>query len=197
MAWKPTLACRGSWLICAVLFLAGCQEQEQIRSYDVPKEAPAIGAAAEKQRMLAVMAPREKEVWFFKLMGPEQAVAEAAPAFDRFVESIRFTNQEREPIRWTVPDGWKQIPGADVLYARLRKAGDDSAPQITITKLPPGAKEPRANIDRWRGQLGLGPIDDDALQKLVGNVKVDGVSATRVDFTGGAKKAGRPALKRS
>jgi hypothetical protein len=196
MAWKPTLACRGLWLICAALVLAGCQEQEPIRSYDVPKEPPAIGAAAEKQRMLAVMVPREKEVWFFKLMGPEQAVAEAAPAFDRFVESIRFTDQEREPIRWTVPEGWKQIPGANVLYARLRKEDDDSGPQITITKLPPGAKDPRANIDRWRGQLGLGPIDDDALQKLVGNVKVDGVSSTRVDFVGGSGKRGRPAMAR-
>lgn len=196
MAWKPIFAGRSFWLVGVVLVLAGCQEQEQIRSYDVPKEPPSIVAAAEKQRMLAVMVPREKDVWFFKLMGPEQAVAEAAPTFDRFVESVRFTDQEREPIRWTVPDGWKQTLGADVLYARLRKEGDASTPEITITKLPPGAKDPRANIDRWRGQLGLGPIDEDALQKLVGNVKVDGVASTRVDFVGGASKRGRPAVTR-
>ncbi len=193
MAWKPTFACRGYWLICAALAVAGCQEQEQIRSYDVPKEPLAIAAKTQKQRMLAVMVPREKDVWFFKLMGSEQAVADATPAFDRFVESVRFTDNEREPIQWKTPDGWKQIAGADVLYARLRKDGDGQATEITITKLPPGAKDPRANIDRWRGQLGLGPIDDEALQKLVGNVKVDGVSSTRVDFVGGPGKRGRPA----
>src|SRR5579885_94712 len=51
MAWKPTFACRGYWLICAALAVAGCQEQEQIRSYDVPKEPLAIAAKTQKQRM--------------------------------------------------------------------------------------------------------------------------------------------------
>lgn len=193
MAWKPVLARRSFWLACAALALSGCGEQEQIRSYDVPKEAPSVAATKEKQRLLAVMAPREEQVWFFKLMGPEQAVADAAAAFDRFVASIRFSEKQRESIRWAVPEGWKEMPGAGVEYARLRKEGDGSAPQITITKLPPGAKDPRANIDRWRGQLGLGPIDEEELKKLVGNIKVDGVEGTRVDFTGGVKKRGRMA----
>ena len=193
MAWKPTLARRSFWLVCAVLALSGCGEQEQIRSYDVPKEPPSLGAVKEKQRLLAVMVPREEQVWFFKLMGPEQAVADAVPAFDRFVGSVRFTDKQREPIQWTVPEGWKEMPSGGVLYARLRKEGDGSAPEITITKLPAGAagaKDPRANIDRWRGQVGLGPIDEAELRKLVGNIKVDGVEGTRVDFTGGSKKRG-------
>lgn len=196
MAWKPILAGRGFWLVCAALALAGCQEQEQIRSYDVPKEASTVAATTESKRLLAVMVPREKEVWFFKLMGTEHAVADTALAFDRFLESVRFTDKEHEPIQWKIPDGWKETAGAGELYARLRKEGDESAPVITVTKLPPGAKDPRANIDRWRGQLGLRPIDEEALQKLVGNVKVDGVPSTRVDFVGAPSKRGRPALAR-
>jgi hypothetical protein len=195
MAWNPTLAHRGFWLVCAALVLVGCQEQEQIRSYDVSKEPQSVGER-EKQRLLAVMVPREKNVWFFKLIGTEQAVADVVPSFDRFLDSIRFTDEEREPIEWKLPDGWKQILGVGELYARLRKEGDGSAPEITVTKLPPGAKDRRANIDRWRGQLGLGPIGEDALQKLVGNVKVDGTPATRVDFVGESRKHGRPAQKR-
>ncbi len=192
MAWKPTLARRSFWLACAVLALAGCQEQEQIRSYDVPKEPLAVGAAGGKQRLLAVMVPRAEQVWFFKLLGPEKAVADAAETFDHFVASVRFIEKQRESIRWTVPEGWKEMPGGGVLYARLRKEGDGSTPEITITKLPSGsgAKDPRANIDRWRGQLGLDPIDEKELKKLVGNIQVDGVPGTRVDFVGGGKKRG-------
>lgn len=196
MAWNRILPRRSYWLGCIVLALVGCQEQEQIRSYDVQKEPLAVGAPTEKQRLLAVMVAREKHVWFFKLMGTEQDVAEVIPAFDRFLDSVRFTDQEREPIQWANPDGWKQTQGAGELYARLRKEEDGSAPEITISQFPPKAKDPRANIDRWRGQLGLGPIGEDDLKKLVGNVKVDGNPGSRVDFVGGSKKRGGPAMAR-
>ncbi len=194
MTCKPFLAHSGFWFVCAALVLSGCQEQEQIRSYDVPKETFSVAAPAEKQRLLAVMVPREKEVWFFKLMGPEKAVGENVQTFDRFIESLRFQGKEGEAVSWTKPDGWKRIAEGGELYARLRQEEKEPALEITITKLPPGAKDPRANIDRWRGQLGLGPIDDADLKKLVGNIKVDGVEATRVDFVGRAKKRGGPAF---
>ena len=194
MAWKPA---RGNlWILCAALLvLAGCQEQEQIRSYDVTK-ASFDSAEPETLRMLAVMTPREDTVWFFKLMGPERAVGEQVQTFDRFLGSVRFTDQDRKPIKWTTPEGWQKLPGAVGRYATLRLEGKGPALEITITQLPPGAKDPRTNIDRWRGQLGLGPIGDAELKKLVGNRKVDGVESTRVDFVGQApgKKRGHEPL---
>ncbi len=175
---------RNYWLPCAaLLILAGCQEQEQIRSYTAPKVSIG-GSAAEAVRLLAVMVPREKNVWFFKLMGPEQAVGEQVKTFDRFLASVRFTDQEREPVQWTVPDGWRQVPGAGERYATLRRQGEGPTLEITVTQLPPAAKDARTNIDRWRGQVGLGPIGGDELNKLIDNVKVDGIAGTRVDFVG-------------
>jgi hypothetical protein len=181
-------------LCAALLALAGCQEQEQIRSYDVKKESfDAADSAA--QRMLAVMVPREENVWFFKLMGAEQAVGEQVQTFDRFLTSVRFTDRERKPIQWTAPEGWRELPGGVGRHATLRREGKGPALEITITQLPPAARDARSNIDRWRGQLGLGPIGDAELKKLVGNVKVDGVEGTRVDFTGHppGKKHGKAA----
>lgn len=198
MARKPCRIHSAFWLVCAAFVLAGCQEQETIRSYTVAKESFDFGSAAAKQRMLAVMVPREKEVWFFKLMGPEETVGEQVAAFDRLVESARFTAEDREPMKFAVPNGWKKVAGGDDLfYARLRQEGKETPLEITITKLPPGAKNERTNIDRWRGKLGLGPISAVELNKLVGNTKVDGVEATRVDFVGKGKKpsgGGGPAL---
>jgi hypothetical protein len=187
---------RNLWILCAALLvLAGCYEQEQIRSYDVKKET-FDGDEPNAQRLLAVMVPRPDTVWFFKLMGAEQAVGEQIQTFDRFLETVRFTDHERKPIQWTVPESWRQLPGMVGRYATLRREGKGPALEITVTQLPPGAKDPRNNIDRWRGQLGLGPIGEAELKKLVGNVKVDGVEGTRVDFIGQApgKKRGKAAL---
>jgi hypothetical protein len=188
MAWKSRRTSRALWLIWAALFLSGCQEQEMIRSYTVSKESFDFGPSAAKQRMLAVMVPQEKEVWFFKLMGPEQAVGEQVTAFDRFVDSVRFTKDDKEPLKFSVPDGWKKLAGDELFYARVRQEGKELPLEITISKLPKRVNYAQSNIDRWRGQLGLGPISDIDLNKLVGNIKVDDVESTRVDFVGKSKK---------
>lgn len=185
MAWKPTLAHRGFWLVCAALVLAGCQEPEQIREYTVPKEPPV--------RLLAVMLPREDRTWFFKLMGPEAEVAKHVKTFDAFVSSVHFA-QGGKP-EWTVPEEWSEEHTDQRFEAVIRFAGKGMPLPITITQLGgPQAKDVRANLNRWRGQLGLDEISDDELRKLEGNIKVDGQAATRVDFTGPGKGGLRRAL---
>ena len=195
MAWKPSLP-RCFWIVCAGLLLAGCQEQEQIRSYDVPKETIAVGPPPEKQRLLAVMVLHQKDVWFFKLVGPTKAVAEQVETFDRYVAGVHFFGEGSARFDYT-PEGWqrlpeKLLPGNGQVVQHLRRDVKGSSVDLTVTRLPATekAKDPRANIDRWRNQLGLAPISEDELTKLVGNVKVDGVESTRVDFTGGARKRG-------
>ncbi len=182
MAWKPTLARRGFWLISAALVLAGCQEQEQIQEYTVPKELPV--------RLLAVMVPREDSAWYFKLMGPATEVAKHVQAFDTFVASVRFPKDGK--IEWTVPDEWSEEHGDKRFKAVIRFAGKGLPLPITITQLGgPQAKDVRTNLNRWRNQLGLDEISEDELKRLEGNIKVDGNPATRVDFTGPRKGARR------
>ncbi len=177
MTCKPSLARRGFWIVCAALVVSGCQEQEQIREYSVPKEPPV--------RLLAVMAPREESTWFFKLMGPAPEVGKHLQAFDQFVASVHFTKQANPPIEWKVSDGWNEEHSDERFYAVLRFAGEGMPLALTVTRLGPRAGDVRANIDRWRvKQLGLEEISDADLKKLDGNIQVDGRKATRVDFTG-------------
>ncbi|HEY7314465.1 MAG TPA: hypothetical protein VH643_34270 [Gemmataceae bacterium] len=200
MAWKPSGNSR-LFLCFAFLALAGCQEQEQIRSYSVSKENLVVGGKAEKLRLLAVMVPHQKDVWFFKLIGPDEAVKEQVETFDRFVTSVHFFGEGS--AKYARPEGWqkmpgKQLPGNGQVIEQLRREVDGASLDLTVTTLPAGekTKDPRSNIDRWRGQLGLGPINDAELNKLVGNVKVDGEEGTRVDFTGRGKKQGQPPFAR-
>ena len=184
MAWKPFVP-NCFWIACAGLLLAGCQEQEQIHEYTVPKEPP--------PRLLAVMVPRANVTWFFKLMGPAPEVAKHVQAFDAFVASVRFPDPGKGSIVWTVPDDWDEEHSDERFYAVLRFAGNGVPLPITVTPLGgPQARNVRANLDRWRvNQLGLDKISDAELKKLDGNIRVDGVKATRVDFTGLGSGKGR------
>ncbi|HTU89354.1 MAG TPA: hypothetical protein VMF69_04580 [Gemmataceae bacterium] len=184
MAWKPSLP-RCFWIVCAGLVLTGCQEQEQVREYTVPKEPPV--------RLRAVMVPRANVTWFFKLMGPAPEVAKHVRTFDAFVASVRFPGPGKASIEWTVPDDWDEEHGDERFYAVLRFAGNGLPLPITVTPLGgPQAKDVRANLDRWRvKQLGLEEISDAELKKLDGNIQVDGIKATRVDFTGPGPSKGR------
>jgi hypothetical protein len=48
------------------------------------------------QRILAVVVKEGDRVWFFKLMGPADLVAEEKQAFEQFVESVRFDGPGKE-----------------------------------------------------------------------------------------------------
>jgi hypothetical protein len=181
---KPSLPRLGLWIVCAGLVLtAGCQEQESIRHYVAPKESMPEPA---RVRMLAVMVPRDKEVWFFKLMGPEKAVREQVDTFDRFVASVHFFGIGSARYDATL-QGWQELPGKLLpgngqIVARWRLEGVGSPLELSVTKLGPEAADVRQNVDRWRGQLALPPVTDKEFRKLRDNIEVDGVKATRVDL---------------
>ena len=77
-----------------IVLLVGC-DRDDIRRYRVAR----IEALEQKgdshgggsiQRMIAAIIPHGDRTWFFKLLGPRQAVDEQEEAFDRFVRSIHF-----------------------------------------------------------------------------------------------------------
>jgi hypothetical protein len=192
MAWKPSGG-RRLILCLALLTLAGCREQEQIRHYLAPKESQPEPPAT---RMLAVMVPHGKDVWFFKFVGSKKEVSEHEADFDDFIRSIRFKDQEEVPLTWINPPGWRRQTGPRPRYATLRRGPKDKGLEITITKFDDKASDVRQNVDRWRGQLGLGALQDEEFHKLVNNSEVDGVKATRVDLVGVIKDNAAPRMDR-
>jgi len=49
-----------------------------------------------------------------------------------------------------------------------------------------------SNVNRWRGQIGLGPVDESDLAKLTMSMDVTGGQATLVDLTGTDPQNGQP-----
>jgi len=182
------------------ILAAGCQDDE-IQSYRVPKPetiqlASQPKETAQPQRFLGVIALHGERTWFFKLVGPTAAVAAEKDNFDRFIQSVRFTNEADTPVTWAVPEGWQEQPGSTQgpvqRYATFRLGPKDEPLELTVTPLGPAAGSVLDNVNRWRGQIGLGPIDESALKTVTTEIDLGGTSATLVDMTGPG--GGRPMM---
>jgi hypothetical protein len=85
-------------------------------------------------------------------------------------------------LRWTLPTGWAEEPGGQMRYATFRPpvAGRIDA---SVVVLPGPAGGELANVNRWRGQIGLGPLDEAALAKARKLVKTKAGPLKVYDFT--------------
>lgn len=72
----------------------------------------------------------------------------------------------------------------------VAKGADGQTADIAVTVFPGDVGGLVANINRWRGQLGLGPIAPDEISSITSNLDVNGTKATAVDFEGGTSPAG-------
>jgi len=94
-----------------------------------------------------------------------------------------------ETVSWSLPSGWSELPGEGLRFATLvlePGANDGSRPalEMRITPLGLAAGDPLANVNRWRQQIGLGPLDAKQLPDVARSVAVDGRQAHLVNMTG-------------
>src|SRR5262249_20774197 len=101
-----------------------------------------------------------------------------------FVKSVRFTDKPDQPIAWTAPEGWQQEPGNEQRYATFRIGAPGQGLELTVVALGREAGSLKANLDRWRGQIGLPPASEEEIGKLIRETDINGVKATLVDMTG-------------
>lgn len=188
------------FLVC----LYGCKKPEEIRHYTIPKQEAIdqlAGVSAgstdqadqsEPSRMLAAAVLRPQRAWFFKLTGAQDAVAVHEAAFREFLKSLRFADDDTPPD-WTLPEGWSQRPASGMRYATLEI---DAQPPLEISVTTLGreaggdAEYLLANINRWRGQMGLADLDAAQLQQQTEQIAIEGGEAMFVDLVGHMKPGG-------
>ncbi len=180
--------------------VAGCQKSAQIGHYQVPKESAASAAPDEStagpDRMVAAVVPHANAAWFFKLAGPADAVGKYADAFDALVKSVTFADSADAKPQWTLPAGWKQSSGgADMRFATLT-ISEKPPLEVTVTTLPwPEDHDLElllSNLNRWRGQMTLKPLDTADLADEIRSIKLAAAEAFLVDFRGTQKAGGMP-----
>jgi hypothetical protein len=182
-------------LSVSVLFTVGCKPREPIRHYQVPRAAasersspsakPAAPHAAAAGRMLAAVVPHKDQAWFFKVMGPKDALDAHAEAFRGLLRSLRFADGKPQ---WKTPGGWRQQPGTGMRFATLELGPAGQALELTVIPLAMPAGDEAgyvlANVNRWRTQLGLPSIAADKLSTAAEQIAFEGGTATAVDLTG-------------
>ena len=125
--------------------LSACDKPEPV-TYEIPKEErsatanPPVATAP----TATPSAPSNMQV----LPGMAEAAA-AAPEFS-----------------YTVPDGWEEYPAQSVRKANFRVADESGRAEIAVTTFPGDVGGLLANVNRWRGQIGLDPIQAEALDAL-------------------------------
>lgn len=64
-------------------------------------------------------------------------------------------------IVWTVPEGWMEQPASDMRVGSFQaKAANNELVDISIVSLSGQAGGMLANVNRWRGQIQLPPIEE-------------------------------------
>jgi hypothetical protein len=169
--------------------------------------------SSEKMRILAAVSRRDGMAWFFKMTGDDDLVAKQKPAFVDFLKTLAFpaapvstdlppshppigglsltpppasqpVNSEGKP-EWQVPAGWQEVPGGQFLVAKFNIAGNDNAQANVNVSMSGGTGGGLlANVNRWRGQLGLSQLSDAELAKESKTVELPGGKATLVEMAG-------------
>jgi hypothetical protein len=171
----------------------GCESQAQIRTYPVKKEhatpaasAPQVAASSEAtDRMMGAILPAEDRTWYFKITGPVAAMDKNAEALTAFFQTIRVPAGAEKP-QWKTPEGWNEQPGTGMRAATLMVPSDDKPLELSVIALPtsgaPG--ELLSNVNRWRGQMKLPPVDAKGLSESVQETKAGDARMYVVDLRG-------------
>jgi hypothetical protein len=86
------------------------------------------------------------------------------------------------PLRWTLPKGWTEASGSAMRFATFTppvKGNVDAS--VVVLPGPAGGELP--NVNRWRGQIGLPPLDERALAAARKTLSTKAGTVRVYDFT--------------
>jgi hypothetical protein len=68
-------------------------------------------------------------------------------------------------LRYETPAGWSELPAKGMSMANFTAGKGPSPAQVTLIPLGSEAGDLLANVNRWRGQIGLPPIERDEAER--------------------------------
>ncbi|HEV2456607.1 MAG TPA: hypothetical protein VGY98_20260 [Verrucomicrobiae bacterium] len=93
--------------------------------------------------------------------------------------------QNAPPVTWTTPAGWTSVTPSEMRVASFKITGSGGqAADVSVVPLPGMAGGDFANVNRWRGQVGLPASPDDELKNSAQNVQAGGQPASLYDIAG-------------
>jgi hypothetical protein len=152
------------------------QTQVSGEQADLVDMTGAAESGKEPTRLLAAIIPHDDRVWFLTLKGPEPVIATQKSNFEQFVHSIQFpagpapstaspaapsaTGERFRLSQWKAPEGWQEQPGSNAMRVTSFRVGSgEQTAEVIVSRIPQGQSGSLVdNVNRWRGQVGLGPV---------------------------------------
>jgi hypothetical protein len=115
---------------------------------------------------------------------PDISVADN-PSMQPMPRGIVSPDTSAASVAWTTPAGWVQVPPSEMRVGSFKIAdANGKQAEVSIVPLSGMAGGDFANVNRWRGQVGLPSAADDILQNAAETVQAGGQSAQFFDLVG-------------
>jgi hypothetical protein len=164
-------------------------------------------------RLIGAIAEKGASAWFFKLRGNAALATAERENFIKWIASVKpaaSSEPSKVPmhgtapgegitppkeaavapagdgsVTWQLPDGWTPANGSSARYATISISGaDGSKGELAVTHFPGDVGGDLANVNRWRAQIGLPPIDAASLATNVTQVTAGPKTIKVIDATG-------------
>ena len=184
---------------------------EQADLYDMASTEPLPDTGYKSRSLLATL-KRDDTAWFLKMSGEDGDVAAQKTNFLAFLKSLNLaavptateqpkprpgaTDETTAPPAkpdWSVPPGWEETSPGPMLLAKFLITDGSAKADVNISALGGDGGGLLGNANRWRGQLGLEPVDEAGLKKLVGSLDLPDGQAILLEMNGTEVRSGKPA----
>jgi hypothetical protein len=166
---------------------------------------------AKPSRLVGMIVEDKGTAWYFKMVGDSAVVAKERDAFILWTSTVKVGESSKVPMHgtkpgdetvavappaaaapagdgsltWTLPTGWAIGNGSSARYATIAVVGADGTKgELSISHFPGDVGGDLANVNRWRQQVALPPVDEAGMAPLVSKVTSGPKTMSLIDVTG-------------
>jgi len=159
-----------------LLIAAGCRDRE-ITAYRAPKDPPPANAAPAAAESTNNLPPGHPAIG--SVATDNQGGAMTATAVPTAGGS---------DLTWTAPAGWQPKALGAMRKGSYTVAVGGVEADLSITAFPGATGGLEANLNRWRGQVGLEPLPPDEVANGTEKFSANGLEFVVADYAGGGKR---------
>jgi hypothetical protein len=186
-AGKPATRIFGAWL----------RRDERVWFFKMMGPAPAVDA--QKEAFMGLL----------RSVAPGAAPAESVPVLADASQGRMANTNDLPPdhivvaptdapggpsLAWTAPAGWTPKAATAIRKGSFAISRGGAEADLAITAFPGDVGGVAANVNRWRGQLGLGTLDDTDIGTVTESLNSNGLHFILVDFSAPAGADGQRIL---
>jgi hypothetical protein len=151
-------------------------------------------------RIVSAMVTTGNSTLFFKMRGNADLTEAQKGDFIKWVAAVCDAQNQTGPpqmaaaplgdsgapqIHWKAPDGWTEVPPSSMRYASFSAPAEEGGKiDISIVTFPGDGGSDADNVNRWRGQIGLAPIDANAVTSQIALLKTADTTFSTTDIAG-------------